>query len=331
MHEMTDPLVSVIIPIFNGEKYIEQTIDSVLSQTYQNWELIIINDGSSDNTERLILKYPDKRIRYLRNDTNRGISPSLNRGIDEAKGEFIARLDADDIALPLRFEKQVEFLSKNRDYALCGSYFQTIDSAGNILKHVRFPNNDRDAQSYLLLHNCFCQSSIMMKAEIAKELKYDHRFRICEDYDLWYRISKLGKIINLPLFTTLYRIHDLNITRKSEIMFKDVNIVNRKIMDDLGIEYTEKEFELHTNALSYHADYFSNSGNLRLLENWINKLYKYIRESTNYNALLCYRILTEKWIVLAYKSGNLKSVFFNHLILKHPSVYLNNLFAKAIK
>ncbi len=331
MNDLPSPLVSVIIPIYNGEKYIEQTIESVLSQTYQTWELVIINDGSSDNTEKLISKYTDNRIRYFRNDTNKGISFSLNKGLEESRGEYIARLDADDIALPSRFEKQVGFLTKNKDYVLCGSYFQTMNANGEILKNVRFPDNNRDAQSYLLLHNCFCQSAIMMKSQIAKELKYDLEFKIGEDYDLWHRISKLGKILNLPLYTTLYRIHDSNITRKSEIMFANENKINRKILDDLGIEYSEKELELHSNALSYHAYYFQNPEILGLLENWMCKLYSFIRKKNQYNSLLCYQILAEKWIVLAYKSGNLKKVLFNRLIALHPFAYLKRLLSKASK
>ena len=130
------PLVSIVLPVYNGERYLAASLDSVLAQTYQNWELVIINDGSTDGTENLILNYPDKRIKYLPNDSNKGIIFSLNRGLQESKGVYIARLDADDIALPNRFEKQVEFLSENTDYALCGSYFQTIDSNGRLLKNV---------------------------------------------------------------------------------------------------------------------------------------------------------------------------------------------------
>src|ERR1700681_1475187 len=138
-NDVKTPLVSVVLPVYNGERYLTQSINSILFQTYSNWELIIINDGSSDNTENLILNYPDKRIKYISNDGNKGIIYSLNKGLEKAKGEFIARLDADDVALPFRIEKQVEFLTENTDYAMCGSYFQTIDSNGKILKNVTFP------------------------------------------------------------------------------------------------------------------------------------------------------------------------------------------------
>ncbi len=326
------PLVSIVLPVYNGEKYLAESLDSVLAQTYQNWELVIINDGSTDGTENLILRYPDKRIKYLPNDGNKGIIFSLNRGLQESGGEFIARLDADDIALPFRIEKQVEFLLENQDYAMCGSYFQTIDSKGGHLKNVEFPANNRDARSFLLLHNCFCHSAIMMRSNIAKELKYDEKFQVCEDYDLWYRISRTGKVLNLPVFATLYRVHDNNMsTKKSEIMFAHVNKINIRILDDLGIKYSQTELDVHSNALSYNSSFFRDSDSIQILENWILKLYSFLKKNGDYNSFLCYKILIEKWIVIAYNTRNYKKLFFNKLIPVHPTVYLNSLGRKIKK
>jgi glycosyltransferase involved in cell wall biosynthesis len=326
------PLVSIVLPVYNGEKYLAESLDSVFAQTYQNWELVIINDGSTDGTENLILNYHDKRIRYFPNEGNKGIIFSLNRGIRESNGLYIARLDADDIALPGRIEKQVEFLSGNPEFSMCGSYFQTIDSNGRLLKNVEFPANNRDAQSFLLLHNCFCHSAIMMRTNIAKELKYDEKFQVCEDYDLWYRISRTGKILNLPVYTTQYRVHENNMTtRKSEIMFIHVNKINKRILDDLGIEYSSSELDAHSNALSYNASYFANPESIRTLENWMLKLYSYLNKNSNYNAFLCYKILIEKWIVITYNTRNFKKMFLNKLMPVHPTVYLNSLVRKIKK
>jgi len=326
------PLVSIVIPLDNGEKYLAECLDSVFAQTYPNWELVIINDGSSDGTENVILRYQDKRIKYLPNHTNKGIIFSLNRGLQESNGVYIARLDADDVALPSRIEKQVEFLTKNPEYVMCGTYFQTIDSSGRFLKKVEFPANNRDAQSFLLLHNCFCHSSIMMRTNIAKELRYDENFQICEDYDLWVRISRIGKIINLPEFTTLYRVHENNIsTRKSEIMFMHVNEINKRILDGLGIEYSKTELDAHSNALNYHASFFKEPESLRILENWMMKLFSFLKKNGNYNAFLCYKVLTEKWIVVTYNSRNYKKMLFNKLMAVYPTIYLKNLIRKIKK
>jgi uncharacterized protein YehS (DUF1456 family) len=172
----------------------------------------------------------------------------------------------------------------------------------------------------------------MMRAQIAKELKYDENFQICEDYDLWYRISRKGKILNLPVFATLYRVHDNNMsTRKSEIMFAHVNKINKRILDDLGIKYSEAELEAHSNALCYNASFFKNTGNINVLENWMVKLYQYLKKNDDYNAFICYKILVEKWIVITYNSRNLKKLLFNKLMRVYPGVYLNKLVRKFKK
>ena len=130
-------------------------------------------------------------------------------------------------------------------------------------------------KSYLLLHNCFCHSAIMMRSVIAKELEYDEKFQVCEDYDLWYRISRTGKIVNLPVFTTLYRVHDNNMsTRKSEIMFAHVNKINKRILDDLGIEYSNIELAAHSNALCYNASFFRQPDNIHVWKTgWRNYIH----------------------------------------------------------
>ncbi|MEJ0082974.1 MAG: hypothetical protein WDM78_18950 [Puia sp.] len=172
----------------------------------------------------------------------------------------------------------------------------------------------------------------MMRSVIAKELKYDEKFQVCEDYDLWYRISRTGKIVNLPVFTTLYRVHENNMsTRKSEIMFAHVNKINKRILDDLGIEYSNSELEVHSNALSYNASFFRDLETIHTLENWMVKLYSFLKKNGNYNAFLCYRILIEKWIVITYNTRNFKKLFFNKLMTVHPADYLNSLVRKIKK
>ena len=110
---MSKPLVSVLMAVYNGEKYLLEAIESILNQTYTNFEFLIINDGSTDSTEEIILSYSDQRIRYIKNEQNLKLIASLNKGLDLAKGKYIARMDADDISLPDRLEKQVNFLERN--------------------------------------------------------------------------------------------------------------------------------------------------------------------------------------------------------------------------
>ena len=120
---MTSATVTVLMPVYNGEMYLREAIDSILHQTFTDFEFLIINDGSTDNSETIILSYDDSRIRYEKNDSNLKLIATLNKGIELAKGKYIVRMDADDISIPDRIEKQVAFLEKNPDVGICGSWF----------------------------------------------------------------------------------------------------------------------------------------------------------------------------------------------------------------
>src|SRR4029078_1647315 len=157
-------MVSVVMPVYNAEKYLREAIQSILTQNYSNLEMIIVNDGSTDNSKNIILSFEDPRLRYFENPENWGIVRTRNRALAEATGEYVAVLDSDDVALPDKLRFQVEFMENNPEFKLCGSYFKTIDANGHILKNVKFPSHDGDARSMLLVHNCFCHSTIVMRS-----------------------------------------------------------------------------------------------------------------------------------------------------------------------
>ena len=327
---MNRPLVSVVMPVYNAEKYLQAALDSILHQTYSNLDIIIINDGSTDRSKEIILNIKDARLRYFENPVNWGIVKTRNRALDEAKGDYIAVLDSDDIALPERIAVQVDFLEKNPDYGMCGSYFKTINGNDKILKKARFPANDRDARSYLMLRNCFCHSTVMMRSGIAKEIKYNKEFEIVEDFMLWNQISQKSKIINLPVFTTYYRVHGNNIsTTKRAHMFKLVNIINSQVLDDLKIKYSTEELEIHSNSLISNSNFFREKGKLEKLENWIFRYLSEIKKNDLYNEVISFRVFAKRWIVLCNNSGNRNKMFFNRLILKYPGIYMNLLYNKV--
>ncbi|HMC84996.1 MAG TPA: glycosyltransferase family 2 protein [Chitinophagaceae bacterium] len=327
---MNRPLVSVVMPVYNAEKYLQSTIDSIINQDYPNLEIIVINDGSTDDSKKIILHNKEPRIKYFENTENSGIVKTRNRGLDEAKGEYIAVMDSDDIAFPERIKKQVDFLEKNPEYGMCGTYFQTIDGNDKLLKNVHFPSNDRDARSYLIVKNCFCHSTVMMRSKLAKELKYDTGYDVVEDYQLWYKLSRVSKIINLPVYTTYYRVHGNNIsTTRNNHMFDMVNIINSQILDGLNINYSVEELNIHSNSLISNKSFFEEKQKLAELENWVLKLLSEIKKNkNNYNEFIVYKILAKKWIVLCNNTGNRKKIFFNKLISKHPFAYLGIIYKK---
>ena len=122
---------TVLMPVYNAEKYVAEAIDSILNQTFNDFEFLIINDGSTDNSLDIIKSYDDPRITIINNETNLGLSHTLNKGIELARGEYIIRMDADDISLSIRLEKQIEFMDSNQHIGICGSWIQTFDKSGN--------------------------------------------------------------------------------------------------------------------------------------------------------------------------------------------------------
>lgn len=207
--------VSIIMGVYNGSKYIRDSIESIINQTYKNWEFIICDDCSSDNTIEIIKEYMknDSRIKLIKNDKNMGLAATLNKCLDECTGEYIARQDDDDISLPNRLEKQVKFLDKEHKYDLIGSKSNLIDKYNNIWgisnKIVQNPNAIN-----LLNGPCFIHPTIMIRKCVIDKLNgYDEKAIRVEDYDLWFRFFAEGyrafnmdeALINYRLDTHSYK------------------------------------------------------------------------------------------------------------------------------
>lgn len=225
---MNAPAVSVILPAFNCEKYIGKAIQSLLSQSFQDFELIVINDGSTDNTESVILEFTDPRIIYQKNLTNQGLIFTLNKAIDLARGKFIARMDADDICIPQRLEKQFLFLEEHNHIALVGCTVILIDEKDdNIgLWHLDQQTvNSKKIKYRMPFENCIAHPSIMIRSSILMKIKYDPAQKNIEDYNLWLKLLNRGFVIDKikePLL--LYRIHENSVTglhlKKRNVFFK---------------------------------------------------------------------------------------------------------------
>lgn len=205
------PKVSVIMAVYNGEKYLRDAIDSILGQTFTDFEFIIVDDASTDRTPEVVASYGDPRIRYVRNDSNIRPGASANRGIELSAGEYIARLDGDDVSLPERLARQVAFMDANPDVAVCGTWARKIDPRGNVTDDIRKPVGKELEYDFWrpspLLH-----SAAMIRASHLGDLRYDPAAIHVEDYDLWLGLQKNHRLDNLPEFLTLYRIHDESVT-----------------------------------------------------------------------------------------------------------------------
>lgn len=210
-----NPKVSVIMSVYNGEKFLRDSIESILNQTFNDFEFIIIDDCSTDKTADIIktYSYRDPRIRIITNEQNLGLTKSLNIGINESRGEFIARMDSDDVTLPERFEKQVRFLDENKDYGVVGAWAKVIDDLGVEVDEFDWETDDKTIRKNLIKWNSMIHPLAMIRKDILEKVgMYSENLRYAQDYDLWFRVAKVSKLANLPEFLLKYRISNKSIT-----------------------------------------------------------------------------------------------------------------------
>lgn len=205
---------------YNRAKYIGAAIESVLDQNFANWELLIIDGGSRDNSESVITPYlVNPRVHFLKQSENLGIARNRNIGLNMAKGEYVAILDSDDVWTdPEKLSKQIKFLREYKNHVLVGTNFEIIDESGRTIRKVPVLISDKDIRQKLLLRNEFAHSSVMFRRAPALQAgAYNPSLFIWEDYDLWLRLGQVGKLANLAETTTAYRIHSDGISGTKKI------------------------------------------------------------------------------------------------------------------
>lgn len=210
MTKHTPPLISVILPVYNCAAYVSDTIYSILNQTIQDFEILVIDDCSTDNTVDIIQNFEDKRIFILLKKQNMGLIDSLNIGFKQAKGKYIARMDGDDINHLQRFEKQLNILQNNSGIKVCGCWLQEFGDRDKIIKHKEF--HDQIVAS-LLVSCSMSLGSVMMCKEWSSSFKFDSTKKHVEDYDLWSRVSWEGKLYNIQEVLYFYRRHNSQVSR----------------------------------------------------------------------------------------------------------------------
>jgi len=235
-----DPQVSVNIITHNRENFLSTAIDSVLTQSFEDWELIIVDDYSTDNTSLLMSKYvkKDSRIKYFKNNINLGISKSRNLALGLSSGNFVAVLDSDDYWLNTnKLQLQVDFLNSS-NYVLVGSNCQLIDNIGNKIGYYFNNTTDKQIRNSFLFKNQFVNSSVLFLKKIAVDSgAYDEKLSIGEDYDLFLRIGEKGKIANLNDILVAYRQHDGNVTSSKTLAALEDNLTIIKRYKDFYPNY----------------------------------------------------------------------------------------------
>ncbi len=208
-------MISVLLPVFNAEGYIERAIESILAQTYDNFELLVINDGSTDGTKALVEKYKDPRIVFIDLPENVGLINALNNGLDLAKRKYIARMDADDVCLPTRFEKQIAFLEANPDYVACGSSIINFNETTE--SYMRYPEtHDQIKVALHFFERNICHPTVMIRKSAMdnNSIRYRKDYAYAEDYSLWFDLIKVGKVYNLKQGLLKYNRHQDQVSAK---------------------------------------------------------------------------------------------------------------------
>ncbi len=206
------PLVSVLIPVYNTEKYIKDSVDSIISQTYSNLEIIVVDDASTDSTYSILSSYNDPRLRLYRNETNLYIAENRNKAISYATGKYIVWQDADDISLPTRVEILVSFMESHSDVGICGSYLQSFDETGD--KDIReYATNDSMLRKNIFKYSPVAQPTAIIRRDILDLVgKYNPKFPPAEDLDMSFRIGSVSKFANVPQVLLKYREHSASNT-----------------------------------------------------------------------------------------------------------------------
>ena len=265
------PVISVVLPVYNGANYLAESIESILGQTFTDFELILIDDASTDHSLEVAASYRDRRLIIIRNEENLGLIGTLNKGLGMARGEFIARMDQDDIAFPERFSRQVNFLRRHHDVGLCGSHVIAFDHEGE--RYWRYPERDDDIRCRLLFSATFAHPSVMYRRTLItqNDICYDERFPHAEDYAFWIQCMPHCKMANIGEPLLRYRLHESNTASVFGPQRRvSVDRIYRELLSRLHIDPNDDELLLHS-GLAYRIS----GGDLNLLDRideWLRRL-----------------------------------------------------------
>ncbi len=304
MTENESPAISVLMPVYNGALYLREAIDSILQQSFTDFEFLIINDGSTDGSEKIIRSYQDPRIRLVNNEVNIKLIATLNKGIALCKGKYIARMDADDISMPERLEKQYHFMEQNQSIGICGTLYKSF--AENITVGVcRYAETHEDICFKQLYQIQVSHGTVLLRTETLKkyELIFDANYPHAEDYDFFTRASRVTRLHNLQFVGYLVRQHELEVSKKYRSdQIANSNIIRHREFEELGCpihaELLEDYIELN------HQHYTLIKSSPPQLQSLLEKMVTANRRSQIFKKDFLLKKLQNLWFHYCYnKSG----------------------------
>jgi glycosyltransferase involved in cell wall biosynthesis len=311
----TAPSISVLMPVYNAEKYVGRAIDSILNQTFSDFELLIFDDASTDNSLKIIERYKDERIIITRYDQNAGYVRSMNEGIEKARGSYIARMDADDISYPERLEKQFYFMRDNAGVGVTATWYDIFGVESGLVTPPS--NHDSIVLSMLLNINPIGNPSAMFRKELLQEnnLKYDNSFVPSEDYHLWINLIGKTQFHILPEPLLKYCLHDENISIARKVQQKEQSWLIRKMAVELFLERSLTACETDALKLRHHCLYKHKELTKRDMNNY-EKLYLSLARSNKVKDKSILMEVITQWesIVKNHKMFYLRKLMFSPLI-----------------
>ncbi|MCC6818448.1 MAG: glycosyltransferase family 2 protein [Bacteroidia bacterium] len=314
-----NPKVSILLPVFNAEAYLKEALDSLLSQTYADYELLIINDGSSDSSDNIIKSVIDQRIIYKKFDSNQGLIHVLNYGLSIAKGDYILRMDADDIAAPNRIEKQLFFMEQNPNVGVCGTQLNLIGANDNVDR----PCNDEDLRWWFFKSTPFAHPSVIIRNNVLKNyhLQFDINAYVAEDFDLWWKIAFHSNLANLPEKLLWYRVHPLQeSSKKTQIQQLNHRKSLIQFMSEIGLNSDAFDPDFISNALYRNLDFSPQN----LVKSW--KLFQSLKSSPKAIEFFSLDALNRKCSeVIDYQLKNMNSFNWSTLTMSFQPDFSSHL------
>lgn len=317
VQDKSSPRITVLMPVYNGEAYLAEAVQSILDQTFRDFELLILDDGSTDKSPAILASLQDSRIRWVSNGTNLGLVATLNKGLKLATGEYVARMDCDDISFPERLEKQITFMDQNPEIGLCGTWFERQRT--HTVEWAQPATDDAEIRFWLLFKTVFLHSSVMMRRScfVKYALDYSDEYPHAEDYALWIRCSRYMKLANIPLFLLTYRYHPENTSsRHSVIQQTQADQIARTYLTRLDESITTEDLNTHFELLRFRTpcglDAVQKSGA------WLLKLADLVENRLKQPGGRVYQHFEAQWYAVCGKAAKAGlSVWY--IYLQHPA------------
>ncbi len=333
---MTNPELSIIMPLYNNEKYVGEAIGSLLAQSFGDFELIVVNDCSTDSSLEVVKNFNDPRIKILNNEVNEGIVYSRNKGLEVAQGKFIAPFDSDDVAMPEKFMRQIAYLKKHPEIGLLGSWVLLINQEGHTMKqHWKLNANQNMVPSLMLFKNYFTHSAIILRRDAIPKEGYKSGFDMVEDYKLCCDVARKWKVWNFPQYLLKYRIHQTSITKSYpyNLALQEEKIF-RILFNNLEMDLTKEQLDCH--FLIKNDVLIEDSEMVLKTEAFLLEILNNNRRLKVYDQEQLLEVVFNRWLKICYKARRkmLKApvVFFGSRLLRkylvnHGERTLNQVFA----